>query len=156
MFTTRVFITNLNDNFHTYKVECLFNPSWIMGPRPLLMECMDSCLIVCKFKGFILHVHRSQSGFQHTNITALLLLYDVTNKNSFDNIRAWLGEINEYAQEDVVIMLLGNKSDSAADRVIRTEDGEKLAKEYGVAFMETSAKTGMNVDLAFMAVARFV
>lgn len=72
MFTTRVFITNLNDNFHTYKVECLFNPSWIMGPRPLLMECMDSCLIVCKFKGFILHVHRSQSGFQHTNITGIL------------------------------------------------------------------------------------
>lgn len=40
--------------------------------------------------------------------TALLLLYDVTNKTSFDNIRAWLGEIREYAQDDVVIMLLGN------------------------------------------------
>jgi hypothetical protein len=38
---------------------------------------------------------------------ALLLLYDVTNKTSFDNIRAWLGEIREYAQDDVVIMLLG-------------------------------------------------
>ena len=40
---------------------------------------------------------------------ALLLLYDVTNKTSFDNIRAWLGEIREYAQDDVVIMLLGKK-----------------------------------------------
>lgn len=40
-------------------------------------------------------------------LTALLLLYDVTNKTSFDNIRAWLGEIREYAQDDVVIMLLG-------------------------------------------------
>lgn len=40
-------------------------------------------------------------------ISALLLLYDVTNKTSFDNIRAWLGEIREYAQDDVVIMLLG-------------------------------------------------
>nr|CAD7443199.1 unnamed protein product [Timema bartmani] len=39
-------------------------------------------------------------------ISALLLLYDVTNKTSFDNIRAWLGEIREYAQDDVVIMLL--------------------------------------------------
>ncbi|XP_060081767.1 ras-related protein Rab-37-like [Ylistrum balloti] len=97
---------------------------------------------------------RSVTHAYYRDAHALLLLYDVTNKASFDNIRAWLGEINEYAQEDVVIMLLGNKSDSAADRVIRTEDGEKLAKEYGVAFMETSAKTGMNVDLAFMAVAR--
>ncbi|XP_021354786.1 ras-related protein Rab-26-like isoform X6 [Mizuhopecten yessoensis] len=97
---------------------------------------------------------RSVTHAYYRDAHALLLLYDVTNKASFDNIRAWLGEINEYAQEDVVIMLLGNKSDSTADRVIRTEDGEKLAKEYSVAFMETSAKTGMNVDLAFMAVAR--
>ncbi|PVD39474.1 hypothetical protein C0Q70_02108 [Pomacea canaliculata] len=85
---------------------------------------------------------------------ALLLLYDVTNKTSFDNIRAWLAEINEYAQEDVVIMLLGNKCDASSERVIRKEEGERLAREYGVAFMETSAKTGVNVDLAFMAVAR--
>ena len=43
-------------------------------------------------------------------------------------LQAWLGEINEYAQDDVVIMLLGNKADCAADRVIRTEDGERLAR----------------------------
>ncbi|XP_059413600.1 ras-related protein Rab-37-like isoform X1 [Carassius carassius] len=87
-------------------------------------------------------------------ITALLLLYDITRKSSFDNIRAWLTEIYEYAQKDVVIMLLGNKSDMAAERVITHEEGEKLAKEYGVPFMETSAKTGVNVELAFQAIAR--
>ncbi|XP_063444111.1 ras-related protein Rab-26-like isoform X3 [Mytilus trossulus] len=97
---------------------------------------------------------RSITRAYYRDANALLLLYDVTNKASFDNIRAWLGEINEYAQEDVVIMLLGNKADMAGERMIRTEDGEKLAKEYNVAFMETSAKTGMNVDLAFMAVAK--
>lgn len=42
--------------------------------------------------------------------------------------QAWLTEINEYAQEDVVIMLLGNKADMSGERMIRTEDGEKLAK----------------------------
>ncbi|XP_046577641.1 ras-related protein Rab-37-like isoform X4 [Haliotis rubra] len=97
---------------------------------------------------------RSITRAYYRDANALLLLYDVTNKASFDNIRAWLAEINEYAQEDVVIMLLGNKADIAGERVIRREDGERLAKEYGVAFMETSAKTGMNVELAFMAVAR--
>ncbi|XP_046577644.1 ras-related protein Rab-37-like isoform X6 [Haliotis rubra] len=97
---------------------------------------------------------RSITHAYYRDAHALLLLYDVTNKASFDNIRAWLAEINEYAQEDVVIMLLGNKADIAGERVIRREDGERLAKEYGVAFMETSAKTGMNVELAFMAVAR--
>ncbi|XP_035232102.1 ras-related protein Rab-37-like [Stegodyphus dumicola] len=100
------------------------------------------------------------SMFKDTNLdyfvsfSALLLLYDVTNKSSFDNTRAWLGEINEYAQDDVVIMLIGNKADATTDRQVMYEDGERLAKEYGVAFMETSAKTGINVELAFMAVAR--
>ncbi|XP_074647311.1 ras-related protein Rab-37-like isoform X1 [Tubulanus polymorphus] len=97
---------------------------------------------------------RSVTHAYYRDAHALLLLYDVTNKSSFDNIRAWLSEINEYAQDDVVIMLLGNKSDMAAERVIRREDGEKLAKDHNVAFMETSAKTGMNVELAFMAIAR--
>ncbi|XP_041364030.1 ras-related protein Rab-37-like isoform X2 [Gigantopelta aegis] len=96
---------------------------------------------------------RSITRAYYRDANALLLLYDVTSKASFDNIRAWLAEINEYAQEDVVIMLLGNKAD-LGDRVIRAEDGERLAKEYNVAFMETSAKTGLNVELAFMAVAK--
>ncbi|XP_023030359.2 ras-related protein Rab-37 isoform X1 [Leptinotarsa decemlineata] len=97
---------------------------------------------------------RSVTHAYYRDAHALLLLYDVTNKTSFDNIRAWLGEIREYAQDDVVIMLLGNKADCGHDRTVRREDGERLAREYNVAFMETSAKSGQNVDLAFVAVAR--
>nr|XP_033818605.1 ras-related protein Rab-26 isoform X2 [Geotrypetes seraphini] len=78
---------------------------------------------------------RSVTHAYYRDAHALLLLYDVTNKTSFDNIKAWLTEIHEYAQQDVVVMLLGNK-------------------EYGVPFMETSAKTGLNVDLAFMAIGK--
>ncbi|XP_040917891.1 ras-related protein Rab-37-like isoform X2 [Toxotes jaculatrix] len=97
---------------------------------------------------------RSVTHAYYRDAQALLLLYDITSKPSFDNIRAWLTEIHEYAQKDVVIMLLGNKSDMAAERVVKTEEGEKLAKEYGVPFMETSAKTGVNVELAFLAIAK--
>ncbi|XP_078736673.1 ras-related protein Rab-37-like isoform X2 [Lampetra fluviatilis] len=78
---------------------------------------------------------RSVTHAYYRDAHALLLLYDITSRTSFDNIRAWLTEIHEYAQQNVVIMLLGNK-------------------EYGVPFMETSAKTGTNVELAFMAIAR--
>ncbi|XP_073492584.1 ras-related protein Rab-26 isoform X2 [Aquarana catesbeiana] len=97
---------------------------------------------------------RSVTHAYYRDAHALLLLYDVTNKSSFDNIKAWLTEINEYAQKDVVIMLLGNKVDSTHERVVKMEDGERLAKEYSVPFMETSAKSGLNVDLAFMAIAK--
>ncbi|KAJ8283596.1 hypothetical protein COCON_G00024460 [Conger conger] len=97
---------------------------------------------------------RSVTHAYYRDAHALLLLYDVTNKTSFDNIQAWLTEIHEYAQQDVVLMLLGNKADSAHERVVKREEGEKLAKEFGVPFMETSAKSGLNVDLAFTAVAK--
>ncbi|ETE69478.1 Ras-related protein Rab-26, partial [Ophiophagus hannah] len=75
-------------------------------------------------------------------------------KSVYSTHAAWLTEIHEYAKQDVVLMLLGNKVDSTQDRVVKREDGEKLAKEYGVPFMETSAKSGLNVDLAFMAIAK--
>ncbi|XP_030750658.1 ras-related protein Rab-37-like isoform X1 [Sitophilus oryzae] len=97
---------------------------------------------------------RSVTHAYYRDAHALLLLYDVTNKNSFDNIRAWLGEIREYAQDDVVIMLLGNKADCGSDRAVRREEGERLAREYNVTFMETSAKSGQNVELAFHAIAK--
>ncbi|KAM6963568.1 ras-related protein Rab-26-like isoform 2-T2 [Tautogolabrus adspersus] len=78
---------------------------------------------------------RSVTHAYYRDANALLLLYDVTNKASFDNIRAWLTEIHEFTQQDVVVMLLGNK-------------------EFGVPFMETSARSGLNVELAFTAVAK--
>ncbi|GLD66198.1 ras-related protein Rab-26-like protein [Lates japonicus] len=97
---------------------------------------------------------RSVTHAYYRDAHALLLLYDVTNKTSFDNIQAWLTEIHEYAQQDVVLMLLGNKADATHDRVVKREDGERLAKEFGVPFMETSARSGLNVELAFTAVAK--
>ncbi|XP_017844409.1 ras-related protein Rab-26 isoform X1 [Drosophila busckii] len=98
---------------------------------------------------------RSVTHAYYRDAHALLLLYDVTNKTTFDNIRAWLGEIREYAQEDVVIVLIGNKADcGSSERQVKREDGERLGREHNVPFMETSAKTGLNVELAFTAVAR--
>ncbi|XP_075384378.1 ras-related protein Rab-26 [Tenrec ecaudatus] len=97
---------------------------------------------------------RSVTHAYYRDAHALLLLYDVTNKASFDNIQDWLSEIQEHAQRDVVLMLLGNKVDSTHEREVKREDGEKLAKEYGLPFMETSAKSGLNVDLAFTAIAK--
>ncbi|KAL5242426.1 hypothetical protein ACI65C_009836 [Semiaphis heraclei] len=98
---------------------------------------------------------RSVTHAYYRDAHALLLLYDVTNKVSFDNIRAWLSEIRDYANDQVVIMLIGNKADcNPNDRMVKREDGEQLAKEYSVTFMETSAKSGFNVEIAFMAVAR--
>ncbi|XP_058142613.1 ras-related protein Rab-26 isoform X2 [Dasypus novemcinctus] len=79
---------------------------------------------------------RSVTHAYYRDAHALLLLYDVTNKASFDNTQAWLAEIQEYAQHDVVLMLLGNKVDSAQERAVKREDGEKLAKGAEAALHE--------------------
>ncbi|OBS80604.1 hypothetical protein A6R68_21162 [Neotoma lepida] len=123
----------------------------------------DQCLLLQIWDTAGQERFRSVTHAYYRDAHALLLLYDITNKDSFDNIQAWLTEIQEYAQQDVVLMLLGNKVDSTQERVVKREDGEKLAKhlagssclqEYGLPFMETSAKSGLNVDLAFTAIAK--
>ncbi|XP_074135648.1 ras-related protein Rab-26 isoform X4 [Sminthopsis crassicaudata] len=83
---------------------------------------------------------RSVTHAYYRDAHALLLLYDVTNRASFDNIQAWLTEIHEYAQKDVVLMLLGNKVDSTQERVVKREDGEKLAK------VSTSSRHGFGQE----------
>ena len=54
-------------------------------------------------------------------------MYDVTERKTFENTRAWLTEIKEYAPPEAVVMLLGNKCDVTKERVVRREEGERLA-----------------------------
>ncbi|CAF1064289.1 unnamed protein product [Didymodactylos carnosus] len=96
---------------------------------------------------------RSVTHSYYRDAHALLLLYDVTNYSSFENISVWLSEIKEFAHDDVIIMLIGNKIDKS-QRVVSKEAGERLARDFEVSFLETSAKTGQNVELAFMACAQ--
>ena len=80
----------------------------------------------------------------------IMLVYDITNSKSFDNIAKWLRNIQEHANEDVEKMILGNKCDMEDKRVIPKERGESIARENGIRFLETSAKTNVNIDKAFI------
>ena len=79
----------------------------------------------------------------------ILLLYDVTNKDSFKNLENWLIEIEKNASDKVLKILLGNKCDLNDDREIQTEEGQAFAIRNGMEFMETSAKMNTNVSEAF-------
>lgn len=79
----------------------------------------------------------------------VLLIYDITNQNSFDNIKKWYNEINKYAPNDIKIMLIGNKSDLINDRKIAIEEGSMLSRDIKSLFIETSALNNTNIDLAF-------
>ncbi|CAM4788651.1 unnamed protein product [Rotaria magnacalcarata] len=95
---------------------------------------------------------RSVTHSYYRDANALLLLYDVASIISFNNVRVWLSDINEYAHSDVVVMLIANKVDKTSERVVTREMGEKLASEYDVTHIETSAKTGLNVEFCFKAI----
>ena len=84
----------------------------------------------------------------------IMLVYDITNEKSFENIRNWIRNIEEHASQDVEKMVLGNKCDMTDRRMVSKERGEKLAIEHGIKFMETSAKGSINVEESFFTLAR--
>ena len=79
----------------------------------------------------------------------ILLLYDVTNRDSFKNLESWLIEIEKNAKEKVLKILIGNKCDLTDDREITSDEGKAFALRNGMEFMETSAKMNTNVTEAF-------
>ncbi|EEQ99204.1 RAB6 protein, putative [Perkinsus marinus ATCC 50983] len=75
--------------------------------------------------------------------------YDITNKASFMNCEKWIDDVRTERGNDVIIMLVGNKTDLADKRQVSTEEGEQKAKEQGVMFTECSAKAGYNIKALF-------
>ena len=79
----------------------------------------------------------------------IILIYDITNQQTFENVKNWITQIKEEANENVCIFLIGNKIDDEENRTVTTEEGKELAKEFSLPFYETSAKTGVNIDSTF-------
>ena len=73
---------------------------------------------------------------------------------SFNHVRDWLSEIKDHAHSDVIVILIANKVDKTNERVVTREMGEKLANASDVSYIETSAKTGLNVEFCFKAVSQ--
>lgn len=83
----------------------------------------------------------------------ILLVYDVTDERSFNNIRTWFSNVEQHATEGVNKILIGNKCDWEEKRTVSTERGQQLADELGIPFLEVSAKANINVDKAFYSLA---
>nr|QOL01262.1 putative extracellular protein TR9_067 [Trebouxia lynnae] len=88
-----------------------------------------------------------------TPVSASQVVYDVTDQESFNNVKQWLNEIDRYANENVNKLLVGNKSDLTAKKVVDFQTAKAFADEIGIPFLETSAKNATNVEQAFMTMA---
>mmetsp|Transcript_5106 Transcript_5106/g.10579 ORF Transcript_5106/g.10579 Transcript_5106/m.10579 type:complete len:203 (+) Transcript_5106:1698-2306(+) len=83
----------------------------------------------------------------------IIIVYDVTDQESFDNVKTWLQEIDRYAADKVNTLLVGNKSDLTNKRVVSYEAAKEFADSVEMEFLETSAKNSTNVEKAFMVMA---
>lgn len=95
---------------------------------------------------------RTITSAYYRGADGIIMVYDVSSQDSFDNVQDWLTEVNRFSSADTVKALVGNKSDRP-DKAVSTEAGTKYAKEHNMPFLETSAKTSGNVEEAFLAVA---
>ncbi|KAM3147056.1 hypothetical protein pb186bvf_000772 [Paramecium bursaria] len=79
----------------------------------------------------------------------IMIVYDITDRESFENVKTWMVEIDKYASESVNRMLIGNKCDMSERREVSYDEGLELSRQYSIPFYETSAKSSLNIDIAF-------
>ena len=93
--------------------------------------------------------YRSITRAYYRSSICAILVYDVTNRKSFDDIKEWLIDTNSFGSESMYLVLIGNKCELEDARVVSTQDGSKFARDHGMLFFEVSALKGTNVLKSF-------
>lgn len=98
--------------------------------------------------------YRSLAPMYYRGAAAALVVYDITDQDSFAGAKTWIEELQRQGSADIVIGLAGNKCDLAAKRTVNTDDAKQFAHDNGCIFFETSAKSGENIQEMFTAIAK--
>lgn len=96
--------------------------------------------------------YRAVTSAYYRGAVGAMLVYDITKRQSFDHVARWLHELRGHADKNIVIMLVGNKSDLGTLQAVPTEDAKEFAERENLFFMETSALEATNVETAFLSV----
>ncbi|KAF4378602.1 hypothetical protein G4B88_023142 [Cannabis sativa] len=96
--------------------------------------------------------YRAITSAYYRGAVGALLVYDITKRQTFDNVQRWLRELRDHADSNIVIMMAGNKSDLNHLRAVSEDDGQSLAEKEGLSFLETSALEATNVEKAFQTI----
>ncbi|KAL1535572.1 Ras-related protein Rab2BV [Salvia divinorum] len=96
--------------------------------------------------------YRAITSAYYRGAVGALVVYDLTKRQSFDNVQRWLRELRDHADSNIVIMLAGNKSDLNHLRAVAEHDAQLFAEKEGLSFLETSALEAHNVEKAFQTI----
>ena len=168
---------DMEKKLHTFKVLILGDPS--VGKSCFLIRYTEDTFqdvylstigMDCKYKKVDLENGESirlqlwdtagQDRFRsitrnlYKGAAGIILIYDVTNRKTFESIKNWVESIRAEVSNKVVIVLVGNKSDKKEQIDVKTEEGDNLAEEFNLPFFECSALTGENINEAFAELAK--
>ncbi|KAF9366582.1 Ras- protein Rab-11A [Mortierella sp. NVP85] len=93
--------------------------------------------------------YRAITSAYYRGAVGALLVYDIAKHQTYENVGRWLKELRDHADTNIVIMLVGNKSDLRHLRAVPTDEAKQFAAENGLSFIETSALDASNVELSF-------
>ncbi|KAG0749691.1 hypothetical protein G6F57_001818 [Rhizopus arrhizus] len=93
--------------------------------------------------------YRAITSAYYRGAVGALLCYDISKHSTFESVSRWLKELRDHADSNIVIMLVGNKSDLRHLRAVPTDEAKQFASENGLSFIETSALDATNVELSF-------
>lgn len=117
------------------------------------MKTIFTCLTFPRISSGILtsqvHRYRAITSAYYRGAVGALLVYDVTRHSTYENVEKWLKELRDHTDPNIVVMLVGNKSDLRHLVAVSTEDAKSFAETESLYFMETSALEATNVDNAF-------
>ena len=81
---------------------------------------------------------------------AIVIVFDITDRDSFDHVKIWMQDIDKFAKQGVMRILVGNKCDLEHQRAVTKEEGNEMALKYGIKYIETSAKDTVNIEELFV------
>jgi small GTP-binding protein len=99
---------------------------------------------------------RSVTKGYYSNSCCALIVYDITNEKTFQNVKQWMDDCYAFANKNIHLVLVGNKIDLQQDRKINKETAEEFAGQYGMDFYEVSALSGENIENIFFGICNFI
>ena len=97
---------------------------------------------------------RSITTSYYKGAQTIVIVFDVTDQDSFDHLKNWMADVEKFAKDGVAKVLVGNKADLESKRVVTSDQAKEFAKKYGMEYYETSAKNSHNVDDMFLSAAK--